>query len=83
MKFDYLNPGDRVLRSFAGAGMEMIVRSKQESTIICDALQADGSIFPGEWTFDLTTGAEVDEDLGWGPQFGITGSFLIKEEDSK
>ncbi len=29
----------------------------------------------GGWTFDRATGAEVDEDLGWGP-LTHTGSFI-------
>lgn len=34
----------------------------------------DKLIHCGDWTFDLATGAEVDEDLGWGPDG--TGSYL-------
>jgi hypothetical protein len=28
------------------------------------------------YKFDRLTGAEVDEELEWGPEFGVTGSFL-------
>ena len=34
----------------------------------------------GGWTFDRQTGAEVDEDLNWGPHYGVTGSFLVHED---
>jgi hypothetical protein len=37
----------------------------------------DTSIICGSWTFDRYTGAEIDEDLGWGPSFGRTGSYLV------
>jgi hypothetical protein len=29
------------------------------------------------WTFDKATGAEIDDDLGWGPAYGVTGSQLV------
>ena len=35
-------------------------------------------IICGGWEFDRQTGAEIDEDLGWGPG-GVTGSFLEPE----
>ena len=28
------------------------------------------------WQFDRATGAEIDEELGWGPPPLITGSYL-------
>jgi hypothetical protein len=31
------------------------------------------------WSFDRVTGAEVDEELGWGPRYGITGSYLVHD----
>jgi hypothetical protein len=31
-------------------------------------------IICGSWEFDRKTGAEIDEDLGWGPQG--TGSYI-------
>lgn len=30
----------------------------------------------GPWAFDAETGAEVDDELGWGPEYGRTGSFI-------
>lgn len=29
------------------------------------------------WTFDEATGAEVDDEIGWGPAHGVTGSCLV------
>ena len=37
----------------------------------------DKLIHCGDWTFDRVTGAEVDEDLGWGPT--ATGSVLLSD----
>lgn len=28
------------------------------------------------WTFDRATGAEIDHDLQWGPEYGRTGSYI-------
>jgi hypothetical protein len=39
----------------------------------------DTLIVCGPWTFDKATGAEVDEDLDWGPLPKHTGSFLKQE----
>jgi len=41
---------------------------------------ADRIICAGGWEFDRQSGAEVDEDLGWGPGT-VTGS-LIEPESS-
>jgi hypothetical protein len=61
-----LQPGNVVTRMLGGE-LPMMLRV----TKITDDL-----IFCGDWTFDRATGAEVDEELGWGPQFGVTGSYL-------
>jgi len=38
----------------------------------------DDRIYCGDYTFDRATGAEIDEELGWGPppEYEITGSFI-------
>lgn len=59
--------------------MKMVVTSIENSIITCAALQDDGSTFNGGWTFDESTLAEIDEDLKWGPKYGVTGSFLKSE----
>lgn len=30
------------------------------------------------WMFDKKTGAEIDDDLHWGPKYGRTGSFAVE-----
>lgn len=37
-------------------------------------------IFCGAWKFDRKTGAEIDEDLDWGPPPKKTGSFITQKE---
>jgi hypothetical protein len=61
--------GDFVLRWFGGIPkpMRLKVTEVTADRIIC-----------GAWQFDRQTGAEIDEDLGWGPG-GVTGSFLEPE----
>jgi hypothetical protein len=61
--------GDFVLRWFVGIPKPMRLKVTQ--------LTAD-RIICGAWEFDRRTGAEIDEDLGWGPA-GVTGSFLEPE----
>jgi hypothetical protein len=63
-----IKPGDTVLRmlgGMTGVPMELKVSAVDEDFIHC-----------GPWKFDRETGAEVDEELEWGPQFGVTGSYL-------
>ena len=61
--------GDFVLRWLGGIPklMRLKVTHLTADRIICSA-----------WEFDRRTGAEIDEDLGWGPG-GVTGSFLEPE----
>jgi hypothetical protein len=62
--------GDRVTRILGGAPMVLCVTDVDERLIHCGP-RGSG------WTFDRETGAEVDEELGWGPKFGVTGSYLV------
>lgn len=66
---------DVVTRILGGTiAMKMVITKIDEDLITCRAAEAaDMDI---EWTFDPRTGVEIDEDLGWGPQTGITGSYL-------
>ncbi len=57
--------GDTVTRNLAGAEMRLKVSDVTEDLIIC-----------GPWSFCKKTGAEVDEDLDWGPPPKRTGSFI-------
>lgn len=59
--------GDTVLRMLAGSiPCELRVSEVTDERIIC-----------GGWEFDRMTGAEIDDDLGWGPPPKMTGSFLV------
>lgn len=58
--------GDTVTRIIARTmRMELIVTHVTETEIHC-----------GDWVFDRRTGAEIDDDLDWGPPPKATGSFL-------
>lgn len=63
--FQLVEVGELVGRKFAGMIMPLFVSELTDTLIIC-----------GGWKFDRATGAEVDEELGWGPLPLITGSFL-------
>lgn len=58
--------GQTVVRMLGGeVPMDMKITAVTDTVIRC-----------GAWTFDRDTGAEIDEDLGWGPENGVTGSIL-------
>jgi hypothetical protein len=64
--FETLKVGDKVLRLLGGSvPMWLHVTGLTDTLITC-----------ADWTFDRTTGAEIDEYLGWGPPPLMTGSFL-------
>jgi hypothetical protein len=61
-----INPGDTVTRMLAGTiPMKLKVSTVSPSKIVC-----------GPWEFCALTGAEIDDDLGWGPPPQMTGSYL-------
>ena len=65
-----VKPGDMVKRMLAGIiPMTLRVTEVDEHLIHCG---------PQGWTFDRKTGFEVDDDLGWGPSRGVTGSYIIE-----
>jgi hypothetical protein len=68
--WDNIKVGDQVTRMLAGK----IAMQLRVTTI------ADGVITCGGWTFDQRTGAEIDDDLGWGAPPMMTGSYLLVEE---
>lgn len=71
--FRHVKVGDLVVRLLAGElPMELVVTDVSDEVIVCGG--------PAGWRFDRATGIEVDEELGWGPQFGISGSYLILAE---
>ena len=62
--------GDTVYRYLAGKlEMPLKVTAITMNNFVC-----------GSWEFDLKTGAEVDEDLNWGPSPLMTGSFITAEK---
>lgn len=70
--FRNVQVGDVVTRLLGGSiPMRLQVTDLDDELIHC-----------GGWTFDRDSGFEVDEDLGWGPRYGITGSFLVLEAKS-
>ena len=70
--FYAVQAGFRVHRLMAGSiPMTLTVTEVTEQLIVCG----------GGWTFDRRTGIEVDEDLGWGLDYGITGSQLVGWEE--
>ncbi len=63
-----MNVGDMITRWLGGqVEMQLRITAITEDRIIC-----------GSWEFDKATGAEIDEDLGWGPppKYAYTGSFI-------
>lgn len=64
--------GDTVIRNLCGARMELKVTAVTDKLIICGGDEKEHI----GWWFDRETRAEIDEELGWGPEFGQTGSFL-------
>ena len=66
MSYENIKVGMRVKRMLAGTiPMDLLVSEVTDTRIIC-----------GAYEFDRKTGAEIDEELGWGPEFGHTGSYL-------
>lgn len=63
--------GDAVVRNMGGVIMTFMVTEVTEDKIIC-----------GWWTFDKATGAEIDEDLNWGPPPLSTGSYITAPNQS-
>jgi len=62
--------GDTIIRRF--------IDDDKDSPTVSLAVTAveDDRVVCGSWTFDMKTGAEIDEQLGWGPhpQYTHTGS---------
>jgi len=65
-----IKAGDIVVRILGGAPMELGVTDVDDKFIYCGPNRVG-------WKFDRLTGIEVDEEIGWGPQFGVSGSYLL------
>jgi hypothetical protein len=69
----HIKTGDKVKRQFGptpGPIMVLHVTEVDDELIYCGPKETG-------WSFDRATGAEVDHGLGWGPMYGMTGTFLI------
>lgn len=73
-----LQVGDIVTRDLGGVPMAGRIERMDDTLFYWRALNFPAG--PEGWTFDRATGAEVDEFLKWGPQYGVTGSFLLTHE---
>lgn len=73
--FEHVRAGDRVTRILAGIKMNLLVTRVTPELIICGGDETDHE----GWWFDPKTGAEIDEELGWGPPPKKTGSYLARE----
>ena len=66
-----LQVGDYVTRHMGGAELELKITSIDDYFYHC-----------GPWKFDKKTGAEVDEELNWGPPPQHTGSYIILKSNN-
>ena len=65
-EFKNLKVGDVVTRMLGGTiPMRLSVSAITDRIITCS-----------DWQFDKASGAEIDEELGWGPLPLMTGSYL-------
>jgi hypothetical protein len=69
VKTSDIRVGDKVGRQVAKDGpvMWLTVTHVEEDVIRCNL-----------WTFDRATGAEIDHELQWGPEYGRTGSYITQ-----
>jgi hypothetical protein len=65
-----LKVGDTITRWLAGTiPMELRVTEITDTEILCGPRGVG-------YMFDKATGAEIDEELGWGPLPKMTGSYI-------
>jgi hypothetical protein len=87
MDTTHLRPGDTVTRLLAGQiPMRMVVLRVVGDVLYCAPAQMTPKVAVRQnliWTFDRSTGVEIDGFLGWGPAFGISGSFLVGNDDPR
>lgn len=79
MSFRHLRVGDKVTRLLSAVPMPLVVTQVSDTEIKC-GLSLDVTDPGSLWTFDRETGVEIDEDLGWGPAHGVTGSVLQEQQ---
>ena len=74
--FEDVAVGDVVCRMLAGRIPMLLTVTSVDGELIHAGAPGAG------WTFDRETGVEVDDELGWGPDYGISGSYLVHEEEA-
>lgn len=71
VKISEIRVGDKIGRQIGdgafGDVMWLTVTEVTETEIHCNA-----------WCFDRASGAEIDHDLQWGPEYGRTGSYIVR-----
>ncbi len=72
-----LKAGDEITRYLSSERLPMplVVKEVSDEFVWCRPPTLDWARDQC-WKFDIVTGAEIDEELEWGPAFGATGSFL-------
>jgi hypothetical protein len=87
MTYRHLKGGSTITRLLAGAiPMPMRVLRVEAYLIYCTPKEMSLKAAVRRnliWTFDRDTGAEVDDFLRWGHAYGITGSFLVPNDDPR
>lgn len=79
-KFLHIKVSDQVWRRLGGLPMPLKVKEVDEKVIYCTPIEADWPIDEC-WKFDRETGVEIDERFGWGPDTGVTGSYLEDDRE--
>lgn len=73
--FSHVQAGDTVLRRLGPKRLPMFLDVTKVVDGLIHAIRPEvGGDDP--WLFDVATGIEVDYALGWGPDEGVTGSYL-------
>jgi len=73
--------GDVVVRMLAGEiPMELTVSAVRDDVFLC---AVPGLPVDEGWTFDRTTGMEVDDELMSGPRWGICISWIARQLEAQ
>ena len=86
MSFEDLKKGDKITRMLAGVvpmAMTVVVVEGDVIKCTCDGFITDPKAtnqLSTTWHFNTKSGAEIDHDMQWGPQYGVTGSYLVRAQ---
>jgi hypothetical protein len=73
----HVTVGSRVRRLLAGTvPMDLWVIRSEPDRFHCAGILNEDAPEGTYWTFDRDSGAEIDDELGWGPEHGMTGSYI-------